>query len=214
MMLSLCMQGMRNPCRTRRTGAPPGDPAASDPHVRRCSFGPPGEREERPAGPTDLSTWEVSGPGGNKPAPDRWTAQSHRCAHVTYPDQGAINLRQIAGQRSHSRRTWVFMPATPVLGRSSEIRAIDGLIAGVGERGAALVISGEPGIGKSVLLAGAARSARAQGMQVLTTTGVQSESHLPSAGLHQLLRPILDHVADLPGPQHDALLAAFGMVDA
>src|SRR5262249_23194363 len=36
----------------------------------------------------------------------------------------------------------------------------------------------------------------------------------PFAGLHQLLRPILDDAADLPEPQRDALHAAFGMAPA
>jgi hypothetical protein len=50
-------------------------------------------------------------------------------------------------------------------------------------------------------------------MRVLTTTGVQSETTLPFAGLHQLLRPILGEVGELPSRQRDALLAAFGMTD-
>ena len=41
-------------------------------------------------------------------------------------------------------------------------------------------------------------------MLVLRTTGVQSEAHLPFAGLHQLLRPVLGHADELPGPQRDA----------
>src|SRR5258708_39638712 len=53
--------------------------------------------------------------------------------------------------------------------------------------------------------------ARARGLRALTIAGTQSETHLPFAGLHQLLRPILSEVADLPDPQRDALLAAFGM---
>ena len=51
-------------------------------------------------------------------------------------------------------------------------------------------------------------------MQVLRASGVQSEAHLPFAGLHQLLRPILGGAAELPAPQRAALLAAFGMSDA
>jgi hypothetical protein len=40
---------------------------------------------------------------------------------------------------------------------------------------------------------------------------VQSETRLPFAGLHQLLRPLLDRASQLPGRQRDALLAAFGV---
>ena len=73
------------------------------------------------------------------------------------------------------------------------------------------MLRGEPGIGKSRLLDGAARAARERGMTVLTTTAVQSETHLPFAGLHQLLRPVRARAAALPAIQRAALDAAFGL---
>jgi DNA-binding CsgD family transcriptional regulator len=48
---------------------------------------------------------------------------------------------------------------------------------------------------------------------VLETVGAQSEASLAFAGLHQLLRPVLDEVERLPAPQRDALHAAFGIID-
>jgi hypothetical protein len=51
-------------------------------------------------------------------------------------------------------------------------------------------------------------------MTVLSATGVQTEAHLPFAGLHQLLRPVLAEVRTLPVPQRQALQAALGMGDA
>jgi DNA-binding CsgD family transcriptional regulator len=48
-------------------------------------------------------------------------------------------------------------------------------------------------------------------MAVLTTTGVQSEAHLPFAGLHQLLRPVRDRASELREVQRAALDAAFGL---
>jgi DNA-binding CsgD family transcriptional regulator len=76
-----------------------------------------------------------------------------------------------------------------------------------------LVIRGPAGIGKSTLLDAAAAAAAAQGVRVLTATGIQSEARIPFAGLHQLLRPIL-HLADgLPRRQRAALESAFGMSD-
>jgi hypothetical protein len=50
-------------------------------------------------------------------------------------------------------------------------------------------------------------------MTVLTTTGVQSEAHLPFAGLHQLLRPVRERAVELPRIQRDALDTAFGLTD-
>ncbi|HWM11182.1 MAG TPA: AAA family ATPase [Solirubrobacteraceae bacterium] len=99
----------------------------------------------------------------------------------------------------------------PLLGRAQEQSLLSSLLDGVGDRGQALVLRGEPGIGKSRLLALAAQTARDCGMTVLTATGVQSEAHLPFAGLHQLLRPVRARAVELPPIQRDALDAAFGL---
>lgn len=98
-----------------------------------------------------------------------------------------------------------------LLGREDELRAIDGLLDSVREQGSVLLIRGEPGVGKSAILAVAKSHARDRGMSVLCATGVQSETNLPLAGLHELLRPVLDRAERLPGPQRNALRAAFGM---
>ncbi len=99
----------------------------------------------------------------------------------------------------------------PFLGRVNEQRLLASLLDDVATSGQALVLRGEPGIGKSRLLAEAAREARERGMVVLTATGVQSEAYLPFAGLHQMLRPIRERVVELPPVQRDALDAAFGL---
>jgi predicted ATPase len=74
-----------------------------------------------------------------------------------------------------------------------------------------LLVTGEAGIGKTVLLAEAAERARLAGMRVLTVTGRESESRLAFAGLHQLLRPVLSSAADLPGRQAQALSWTLGL---
>jgi hypothetical protein len=101
-----------------------------------------------------------------------------------------------------------------LIGRESESEAIEQLINHVNERGTALLVRGAAGIGKSALLSAVREKAHEHGMRALYAIGVQSEARLPFAGLHQLLRPILDDAADLPAPQRDALLAAFGMAPA
>ena len=101
-----------------------------------------------------------------------------------------------------------------LVGRERETRLLDDLISGINARGAALVVSGEAGIGKSALLAEARAHARAHGLRILTSTGAQGETRLPFAGLHQLLWPLISEAADLPDLpdlQRRALLAAFGM---
>jgi DNA-binding CsgD family transcriptional regulator/tetratricopeptide (TPR) repeat protein len=105
------------------------------------------------------------------------------------------------------------MTVLPLVGRERELQVLGALVDGVGDRGGALVVCGEPGIGKSALLAMASRRATDRGMLALTAAGVQSETQLPFAGLHQLLRPILTGAAGLPARQRVALLAAFGMND-
>jgi DNA-binding CsgD family transcriptional regulator len=105
------------------------------------------------------------------------------------------------------------MSVLRLVGRERELGVLNALVDGVGDRGGALVVCGEPGIGKSALLAMANRRATDRGMLALTAAGVQSKTHLPFAGLHQLLRPILTGAEGLPERQRVALLAAFGMTD-
>jgi DNA-binding CsgD family transcriptional regulator len=94
-------------------------------------------------------------------------------------------------------------------GRDRELAAVAHLIDEAwAARGGALVIRGEPGVGKSALLAEASR--RAEGMQVLRTQGIESESPLAFAALQRLLRPVMQHAGRLPAPQARALRAAFG----
>jgi len=102
--------------------------------------------------------------------------------------------------------------ATPALiGRDSELRILTGLIDQVADGGAAIVLLGDPGIGKTSLLRAAADRGRAAGHEVLAATGIQAEAHLPFAGLHHLLRPVLGDVDRLPATQQEALSTAFGV---
>lgn len=101
-----------------------------------------------------------------------------------------------------------------LLGRDKELAELGRLLDGVHEQGGALVVRGPSGIGKSALLAAGRTRARRSGMAVAAVSGVQSESHLPFAGLHQLLQPMLDAVDGLPVRQRMALQGAFGTGDA
>jgi DNA-binding CsgD family transcriptional regulator len=97
--------------------------------------------------------------------------------------------------------------AAPLLGRATELAVLRELIREIQERGRALVVRGEAGIGKSALLA---EAAGASGLATLTAAGVPSESPLAFAGLHQLLQPVKDRFDMLAQPQRSALRAAFG----
>ena len=94
--------------------------------------------------------------------------------------------------------------------RRAECGVLDGLVEAVlaGES-RVLVVHGEAGVGKTALLEYLAD--RASRCRVLRVVGAQSEMELAFAGLHQLCAPLLDRLPVLPGPQQEALRAAFGM---
>ena len=77
----------------------------------------------------------------------------------------------------------------------------------------ALVLVGEPGVGKTALLRDLVASQQGDGgARVLSTAGVESESPMPFAALHRLLRPVAG-LDLLPPPQARALRVAFGLED-
>jgi hypothetical protein len=97
-----------------------------------------------------------------------------------------------------------------LLGRDHEQQALVRLLddARTGISGV-LAIVGDAGIGKSALLAYAEENAA--GMNVLRARGVQSEAHIPFAGLFELLRPALSWISQIPVPQAEALESALAL---
>jgi ATP/maltotriose-dependent transcriptional regulator MalT len=73
-------------------------------------------------------------------------------------------------------------------------------------RGAVMLVTGSPGLGKTALLEYAAYAA--DGMRVLRATGAEFEQRFAWAGLHQLLQPVLDHLDGLSVEQAAALRGA------
>jgi DNA-binding CsgD family transcriptional regulator/tetratricopeptide (TPR) repeat protein len=98
-----------------------------------------------------------------------------------------------------------------IIGREAALARLRGLVDPVPQASRVLLVIGEAGMGKTVLLTDAVGRARSAGMRVLPVTGRESESKLAFAGLHQLLRPVLSSVAALPGRQAQALLGALGL---
>ena len=97
-----------------------------------------------------------------------------------------------------------------MIGRRAECATLDQLIGAVRSGASrALVVHGEPGIGKTTLLDYVA--ARADGCRVTRCSGVEPGIELPFAGLYQLSEPLLDQLRHLPEPQHAALRTAFGL---
>jgi DNA-binding CsgD family transcriptional regulator len=101
-----------------------------------------------------------------------------------------------------------------VIGREQELANLAGQLVGVRQGSScAVVVRGEAGVGKTTLLEAVVASA--DGMRILRATGVESESELPFAGLHQLLAPLLDGALDtLMPPRRAALGAALGLAES
>src|ERR1700677_1085997 len=94
-------------------------------------------------------------------------------------------------------------------GRRNECEVLDQLLASARAGDSrALVVRGEPGIGKTALLS--YLLGRASGCRTARAVGVEAEMELAFAGLHQLCAPFLDQLDRLPAPQRDALGTAFG----
>ena len=98
-----------------------------------------------------------------------------------------------------------------LLDREREQRELDLLIqqARAGTSGA-ILLRGEPGIGKTALLGYAAE--RAGSMRILRATGIEAEAQLAFGGLYALLRPLADRL-DAQPDRYTPLRAAFGLGD-
>ncbi|MFJ8827814.1 AAA family ATPase [Streptomyces sp. NPDC102467] len=97
------------------------------------------------------------------------------------------------------------------IGRDRECALLAGLLQSLSDRGAALLVRGDPGIGKSTLLDYVA--GRSQ-HKVLRARGVESEAVLPYMVLADLLLPLRSHFAELPPMQRRALETCFALVEA
>ena len=81
---------------------------------------------------------------------------------------------------------------TDLTGREAEIERLRRFLSQVaGGAGDALLLAGDPGVGKTSLLGVAAAVAAGSGFRLLRATGSQFEADISYAALHQLLRPAL-----------------------
>jgi DNA-binding CsgD family transcriptional regulator len=99
-----------------------------------------------------------------------------------------------------------------LVGRDEDVTVIRAFIDQVPARGGALLISGEPGVGKTALLDAAARTAAADGIRVLRAAGAEFED-VSFSGLNQILLPLRGELDRLDDPQRSALNVALGFSD-
>ncbi|MFE6489453.1 AAA family ATPase, partial [Streptomyces sp. NPDC057757] len=128
-----------------------------------------------------------------------------------------------AGLREHPVTDDDYGERAPV-GRDRECALLDGLLESLPERGAALLLRGDPGIGKTRLLdhlaerardgVPVAGSPRKAPVRVLRARGIESEAVLPYTVLADLLLPLRSHFAGLPSSRRRALETCFALLDA
>jgi DNA-binding CsgD family transcriptional regulator len=125
---------------------------------------------------------------------------------------GCLASSDIAAARRFTKRlvvceSWVVLGR--VVGRDGELDAAAAFLDGLNGGFAALVITGEPGIGKTALWTAALERARERTLMVLSARPVAAEARLAFAALGDLLEPVADSVMpELPEPQRRALAVA------
>ena len=129
--------------------------------------------------------------------------QSRGQASCSGPSTGWLPDSTIKNMSARSHRS-------SLVGRTKEVGALQDVLAAARDGlSGVLVLRGEVGIGKTALLDWVA--AAAGDMRVARVAGVESETALDFAGLHQLLVPLLDGLERLPAPQRAAIQSAFGL---
>lgn len=104
--------------------------------------------------------------------------------------------------------------AQTIIGRERELEAIEGFLAEAQEGPRALVLSGEPGIGKTTLWEEGLEEAERRFDRVLVHRALEAESSLSFAGLSDLLEPVMEEaVPSLPPPRRRALEVALWLAD-
>jgi DNA-binding CsgD family transcriptional regulator len=102
------------------------------------------------------------------------------------------------------------LPPGALTGRVRELGFLHGFIRQAAVNGGALLLSGDPGVGKTVLLGALADSASATGTMVVRTAGAEFEGDVSFTGLNQVLFPLLGDFDQLDVAHRDALRVALG----
>ncbi|MFJ5035794.1 ATP-binding protein [Streptomyces sp. NPDC088560] len=101
--------------------------------------------------------------------------------------------------------------STRLVGRDADLTFIDSFFGNSEVQGAALLLSGEAGVGKTAVLDAVATGAAHNGVRILRAAGVQFEADISYAGLNQLLVPLFDDFDILDTVHSEALRVAVGI---
>ncbi|MGW7662939.1 helix-turn-helix transcriptional regulator [Streptomyces sp. NPDC054756] len=100
---------------------------------------------------------------------------------------------------------------TGLVGREGELAKLAAFLDTAGADGAALLLTGDPGVGKTALLDATVDLAAAKGRHVVRGSGDEYETDISYAGLHQLVSALPDELGRLPQPTREALEVALGL---
>src|SRR5687768_17499395 len=95
-------------------------------------------------------------------------------------------------------RTGMGVGPTGLVGREGELAELAAFLDTAGMDGAVLLLTGDPGVGKTALLDATAELAVAKGMRVVRGSGDEYETDISFAGLHQLVGSLPDELGRLP----------------
>jgi AAA ATPase domain len=98
-----------------------------------------------------------------------------------------------------------------LIGRDRELAILGSFLDEAVTDGATLLLTGEPGVGKTALLAATAQMATTTGVRVIRGGGVEYETDVSFAGLHQLVDPLAGDLGRLPRSTRVALEVALGL---
>ena len=101
-------------------------------------------------------------------------------------------------------------PSGGLTGRARELHLLEGFFRQAGVNGGALVLWGDPGVGKTSLLDDLALSLSSAGRMVLRSAGLEFEEDVSFAGLNQALFPLVSDFDELGTAHRDALRVALG----
>jgi predicted ATPase len=108
-------------------------------------------------------------------------------------------------------RTGTSVGPTGLVGREGELTELAGFLDMAAVEGAVLLLTGDPGVGKTALLDATAELAAAKGVRVVRGSGVEYETDISFAGLHQLVGSLPQELGRLPRSTREALDVALGL---